>query len=63
MCLKHYELDTCYYFGSPGLTWDETLRMASVELELISDTDMYLFVEKEMRGGISYTAKTYQQNQ
>ena len=33
--------------------------MAEIELELISDIDMYLFIEKEMRGGISYIAKRY----
>ena len=32
-----------------------------VELELISDVDMYLFFEKGMRGGISYISKRYSQ--
>ena len=32
-------------------------KMAEIELELISDNDMYLFVEKRMGGGISYIAK------
>ena len=35
------------------------LKMTGVELELISDIDMYLFGEKGMRGGISYIAKRY----
>ena len=33
--------------------------MTETELELISDTDMHLFIEKEMREGISYIAKRY----
>ena len=33
--------------------------MTDVNLELISDNDMYLFVEKGIRGGISYIAKKY----
>ena len=33
--------------------------MTDIELELVSDNDMHLFVEKEMRGGISYIAKRY----
>ena len=33
--------------------------MTGVELELISDSDMHLFIEKGMRGGISYTAKRH----
>ena len=33
--------------------------MTETELELIPNIDMYLFVEKEMKGGISYIAKKY----
>ena len=47
----------CHYFSSPGLSWDAMLKMAGVELELISDINMYLFIEKGMRGFISYIAK------
>ena len=35
------------------------LKMTGVKLEKLSDIDMYLFVEKELRGGISYIAKRY----
>ena len=35
------------------------LKMTGVELELINDIDMHLFIEKGMRGGISYIAKRY----
>ena len=26
-CLKYYGLDHCYYFSSPGLSWDSMLKM------------------------------------
>ena len=45
LCLKYYGLDPCHYFSSPRLSWDALLKMTSVEVELISDIDMYLFVE------------------
>ena len=46
--LKYYGLDPCHYFSSPGLGWDVMLKMT--EIELVSDAEIYLFVEKRMRG-------------
>ena len=58
-CLKFYGLDPCHYFSSPGLSWDTMLKMTGMEFEKISDIDMYLFIEKRLRGGISYISKRY----
>ena len=58
-CLKYYGLDPCHYFSSPGLAWDAMLKMSGIRLRLIDDIDMYLFIERGMRGGISYIAKRY----
>ena len=57
--LAYHGLDPCHYFSSPGLSWDAMLKMTGMELELISDIDMHLFIEKGMRGGISYIAKRH----
>ena len=35
------------------------LKMSGVRLRLIDDIDMHLFIERGMRGGISYIAKRY----
>ena len=35
------------------------LKMPEIKLDLISDIAMHLFIEKGMRGGISYIAKIY----
>ena len=35
------------------------LKMTTIELNLISEIDMHLFIKKGMRGGISYIAKRY----
>ena len=56
---KYYGLDPCHYFSSPGLSWDGMLKMNGVKLEKTSDIDKYLFIEKGLRGGISYIAKRY----
>ena len=58
-CLDYYELDPCHYFSSSGLSWDAMLKMTEVELELISDIEMHLFMEKGIRGGVSYIAKRH----
>ena len=58
-CLNYYGLDSCHYFSSPGLSLDAMLKMTGIELELISDIDMHLFIEKGMKGGISYIAKRH----
>ena len=34
-CLKCQKLDPCYYFPSPGLSWDVMLEMTCVKLEEI----------------------------
>ena len=36
-CLEYYRLDPCYYFSSPGLSWDEMLKMTAIELEFIEN--------------------------
>ena len=58
-CLKFYGLDPCHYFSSPGVIWDAILKMTDAKLEKISDIEMHLFIEKGLRGGISYIAKRY----
>ena len=58
-CLNFYGLDPCHYFRSPGLSWDVMLKVSGMRLEEIMDIDIYLFIEKGLRGGISYIAKRY----
>ena len=58
-CLEYYKLDPCHYFTSPGLSWDAMLKMTNIKLELMTDVDMFQFIEKGMRGGISYIANRY----
>ena len=58
-CLQYYKLDPCHYFTSPGLSWDAMLKMTNIKLELMTDIDMFQFIEKGMRGGVSYIANRY----
>ena len=58
-CMQYYGLDPCHYFTSPVLSWDAMLKMTNVKLELMTDINMYHFIEKGMRGGVSYIANRY----
>ena len=53
ICIKNYKLDPAHYYTAPGLAWDACLKMTGVKLELLSDIDMLLMVEKGIRGGVS----------
>ena len=57
--LKFYKLDPSHYVSSPGLSWNAMLKMTEIKLELISDIDKHLFIEKGLRGGISYICKRF----
>ncbi len=48
-----YGLDPAHYYTAPGLAWSAMLKMTKQNLELISDIDMLLMIEKAKRGGIS----------
>ena len=58
-CIQYYKLDPCHYFTSAGLSWDAMLKMTDIRLELMVDVDMFQFIEKGMRGGVSYIANRY----
>ena len=57
--LRNYGLCQSYYLSAPALSSDAMLSMTKVELKLISNTDMYLFFEKSIKGGVSYIPKRY----
>ena len=49
-CLQYYKLDPCHYFTSLGLSWDAMLKMTNTKLELMTNADMFQFIEKGMKG-------------
>ena len=59
VCLKNYGLDPAHYYTAPGLAWDAMLKMTKINLELLSDVDMLLMIEKGIRGGISIISNRY----
>ena len=58
-CSSNYGLDPAHYYTSPGLAWDAALKITKVKLELLSDVDMLLMIEKGIRGGVSMVSKRF----
>ena len=54
-----YELDPRHSYTLPGFSWQAMLKMTKIELELISNPDMYLFLMDTIRGGISVCNKKH----
>ena len=50
ICMNHYRLDPAWYFSAPGLAWDAALKITTVQLELLSDSDMLLMIESGIGG-------------
>ena len=45
--------------SAPGLAWQICLKKTEVKLELITDYDMILMIEKGIRGGICQATHRY----
>ena len=48
--IEIYELDPAHFLSAPGLAWQTCLKKTGVELELVTDIDMLLMVEKGIKG-------------
>ena len=47
-CIEIYELDPAPFLSAPGLAWQACLKKKGIKLELLTDIDMLLMVEKEL---------------
>ena len=59
MCLDIHELDRVYFVPASGLAWQACLKKTEVKLELLTDYDMILMIEKGIRGGICQATHRY----
>jgi hypothetical protein len=57
--MSTYGLDPAHYLTTPSLTWDACLKFTNIELQLLTDPEMFVFVESGMRGGISVISNRY----
>ena len=57
--MKVYELDPSYFLSAPGLAWHACLKKTGVKLELVTDVDILLMIEKGIRGGICHFVRRH----
>ena len=49
MCLRTHELDPARFLTASGLAWKASLKKTKVKLDPLTDIDMLLMVEKDIR--------------
>ena len=59
MFLEIYELDPAKFLSAPGLAWQAAFKKTKVKLDLLTDIDMLLMVEKGIRGVICHPIYRY----
>ena len=59
MCLKIYNLDHLKFLSAPGLARQAALKKTEIKLELLTNIDMPLMVEKCITGGIYHAIHRY----
>ncbi|XP_057308120.1 uncharacterized protein LOC130646006 [Hydractinia symbiolongicarpus] len=57
--LDNYSLDPANFYSAPGLAWKAALKFTGIKLELLTDPDMLLMLEKGIRGGITQAVHRY----
>ena len=58
-CLEKYELDSAHFLSAPGLAWQACLKKTQIELELLTNNDMLLMFEEEIRDGMCQATHRY----
>jgi len=51
--VSSYGLDPAYYYTLPDFTWDAMSKHTGINFELLTDIDMIIFVERDIRSGLS----------
>ena len=52
LCLEYYGLDPAHYFTLPHFAWGAMLLKTGVEIDPLTDQEMYEMIEKGLRGGM-----------
>ena len=58
-CIEIYGLDSSCFYSAPGLAWQACLKKTDVKLELLTNYQMLLMIEEEIREGMSQSVHRY----
>ena len=58
-CIDAYKLDLAHFLSTSALAWQACLKKTGVKLELLTDNDMLMMVEKGIRGGMCNAVYRY----
>ena len=55
MCLEYYEIDPCYTYSTPGLTWISGLKNTDVKLKYYKESIVKIYdkIQHSIRGGLA----------
>ena len=59
MCLKIHEIDATRFYSAPGLAWQAAFKNTNLQLDLLTDVDMFLMVEQATRREIYHVIHRY----
>ena len=59
LMIDEFRLDPANYLTLSSYSWDAMMLYTKMEVELITDPDIYLMLEKNIRGGMCGVAKNY----
>jgi len=57
--IQEYGINPAHYWTLAGYTWQCCLKMTNLELQLITDPNIYLMFENAIRGGVSTVSNRY----
>ena len=55
--MNKHKLDPAWYFTSPGFAWDAALKETGITVDLLTDPEILLILEKGICGGVSMISK------
>lgn len=58
-CLTSFNLDPVYFQGAPSYTWQLSLQQSADKMYIIRNTDIYMDIQRNIRGGISQVMHRY----